>query len=131
MNTKRIFAVALSMMLGTGLAFSQSGSTRVLAADGKTYLVTTPAIDGCAAAGGLRFDGIGGVIYCPGYYTPPPTPAPTVIASNSGSGGSDGGNGSTGTGTGGGHPDFGSDAPTGNPTGTGQTGSGDGLGGGY
>lgn len=95
MNTKRISAMALGMMLGTGLAFAQSGSTRVLSTDGKTYLTTPPAIDGCAA--GLRYDGVGGVIYCAGYgYIPPPAPAPTVIASNSGNGGSDGGNGLSG-----------------------------------
>lgn len=95
MKTTMISAVALSVTLGTGLAVAQSGSTRVLATDGKTYLATPPAIDGCAA--GLRFDGIGGVIYCAGFgYIPPPAPGPTVVASNSG-GGSDGGNGSNGS----------------------------------
>jgi hypothetical protein len=64
-------------------ANAQSGATRVLSSDGKTYIVTAPLVDGCAS--GLRFNGASGTIYCPGFtmplQAPGGSPSPSSTAS--------------------------------------------------
>lgn len=74
-----ILCTALALSLSTSHAqvgtISQSGASRVLSSDGKTYIITPAMINGCAAPGGLKFDGVAGVIYCPGYYVPAVAPS--------------------------------------------------------
>ena len=68
-------ALSLSMSHAQVGTISQSGASRVLSSDGKTYIITPAMINGCAAPGGLKFDGVAGVIYCPGYYVPAVAPS--------------------------------------------------------
>lgn len=77
------------LLCSSQLAQAQSGSSWTMATDGKTRIINAPPIDGCAAPGGLRFDGASGTIYCPGFFPPPPMP----VLSNSTSTFPEGGSG--------------------------------------
>jgi hypothetical protein len=88
-------ALALSQTMSHAQigTISQSGASRVLSSDGKTYIITPAMINGCTAPGGLKFDGVAGVIYCPGFYEPAVAPSASPGGGSAAAQGGQGGEG--------------------------------------